>query len=173
MTVVSAHFPVLTTARLHLRVPAQADITACTRFWASDRSHMMGGLWTAHRTAAEFQGLPDQSAKYGFSLFTVTLADTDDGIGPFFPDTHPEPEPGQSLRDAADEAQGHAHEAATAARDWFFAATPHRTAVSHTDPANHRLHRLCERIGAVVDRHAAHPCGDAPSQTFRHHAVTA
>jgi RimJ/RimL family protein N-acetyltransferase len=114
-----------------------------------------------------------QWQKHGFSLFTVTRAGSDDGIGgigPFFPDTHPEPELGWSLWDAADEGQGLAHEAAAAARDWFFATSGHRTAVSHTDPMNHRSHRLCERLGATIDPAALHPYGDEPTLTFRHHA---
>lgn len=165
--------PVLTTARLVLRLPHMGDLPACTRFWASDRSRMMGGVWTAEETAAEFQGLLDQWAQHGFSLFTVTRKGSDEGIGgigPFFPDGYPEPELGWSLWNTADEGQGLAFEAAVAARDWFFASTPYLTAVSHTDPVNIRSHRLLARMGAVVDPDAAHPYGDQPTQTWRHFA---
>ena len=165
--------PVLETARLRLRLPQMADLPASTAFWASERSHLMGGPWTAEETAAEFQGLLDQWAKHGFSLFTVTRKGSDDGIGgigPFYPDTHPEPELGWSLWSAADEGQWLAYEAAVAARDWFFATSGHRTAVSHTDPVNHRSHRLLSRMGAVVDASAKHPYGDEPTLTFRHYA---
>jgi hypothetical protein len=98
--------PVLETARLRLRLPQMADLPASAAFWASERAHLMGGPWTAEETAAEFQGLLDQWAKHGFSLFTVTRKGSDDGIGgigPFYPDTHPEPELGWSLWNAADE----------------------------------------------------------------------
>lgn len=168
--------PVLQTARLRLRVPQHADLPACSRFWASERSHLMGGPWTAGRTRVEFDDLLAQWARHGFSLFTVTPAQGDDaigGIGPFFPDTHPEPELGWSLWNAADERQGLAFEAAVAARAWFFSTTPYRTAVSYTDPDNHRSHRLLARMGAVVDPDAPHPYDDEPTLTFRHHAVTA
>ncbi len=164
---------VLHTPRLTLRQPLPKDIPASIAFWSSPRSHMMGGPWTAEETAAEFQGLLDQWAKHGFSLFTVTRKGSDDGIGgigPFYPDTHPEPELGWSLWNAADEGQGLAYEAAIAARDWFFATTAFRTAVSYTDPQNHRSHRLCERMGAVVDRAAPNPYGDEPTLTYRHFA---
>ena len=165
--------PVLVTGRLRLRKPVMADIAASHAFWSSDRSALMGGPWTRATLEAETQGLLDQWQKHGFSLFTVTRHGSDDGIGgigPFFPDSHPEPELGWSLWRAEDEGLGLAHEAAAAARDWFFATSGHDTAVSHTDPANLRSHRLCDRLGAVVDADAAHPYGDEPTLTFRHFA---
>ena len=164
--------PVLETARLRLRVPSAADIAPSFAFWSSDRSHMMGGPWTMEKLVAETQGLHDQWAKQGFSLFTVTRHGSDEGIGgigPCFPDTHPEPELGWSLWNAADEGQGLAYEAAAAARDWFFATSGRATAVSHTDPENHRSHRLCERLGGVVDPDARHPYGDEPNLAWRYH----
>ena len=166
----------LTTPRLTLRLPHPADLPACARFWASERSHLMGGPWTPDETRKEFAGLLAQWAKHGFSLFTVTLQGSDDGIGgigPFYPDTHHEPELGWSLWDAALEGQGYALEAATAARDWFFATTPYRTAVSYIDPDNRRSRRLLERMGAVIDPDAAHPYGDEPTLTYRHRAGAA
>ncbi len=164
---------VLHTDRLTLRMPHAGDLAACTAFWASVRSHLIGGPWTADETAREFGGVLAQWARHGFSLFTVTLNGSDQGIGgigPFYPDTHPEPELGWSLWDAAHEGTGYACEAAIAARDWFFATTSYQTAVSYTDPGNHRSHRLCRRMGAAIDPDAAHPYGDEPTLTFRHHA---
>jgi RimJ/RimL family protein N-acetyltransferase len=165
--------PVLVTERLCLRLPKLNDIPASFRFWSSDRSALMGGPWTMETLVAETKGLFAQWQKHGFSLFTVTRHGSDDGIGgigPFFPDTHPEPELGWSLWDASDEGKGLAFEAAAAARDWFFATSAHKTAVSYTDPANHRSHRLCERLGAKVDPTAPHPYGDEPTLTYRHFA---
>lgn len=163
--------PVLVTERLRLRRPSLSDIAASYRFWSSDRSILMGGPWSMEKLQEETQGLLDQWEKHGFSLFTVTRHGVDEGIGgigPFFPDTHPEPELGWSLWHAEDEGQGLALEAATAARDWFFASSDHRTAVSYTDPDNHRSHRLCEHLGATVDPDAPHPYGDEPTLTYRH-----
>jgi RimJ/RimL family protein N-acetyltransferase len=162
----------LVTPRLILRRPLPQDVPAAVAFWASERSYMMGGPWTAAQTEAETQDLFSQWDKHGFSLFTVTLRGSDQGIGgigPFFPDTHPEPELGWSLWDAKFEGQGLAFEAAVAARDWFFATSGYRTAVSYTDPLNLRSHRLCERLGAVIDLTAPHPYGDLPTLTYRHH----
>jgi RimJ/RimL family protein N-acetyltransferase len=163
--------PVLVTGRLRLRMPTMDDIPASFRFWSSDRSILMGGPWTMETLVAETEGLLAQWQKHGFSLFTVTRHGSDagiGGIGPFFPDTHPEPELGWSLWDTESEGQGLAHEAAAAARDWFFATSGYKTAVSHTDPDNRRSHRLCARLGASVDPDAAHPYGDEPTLTWRH-----
>jgi RimJ/RimL family protein N-acetyltransferase len=164
---------VLTTERLVLRQPAERDVPAGAAFWASGRSHMMGGPWTEAEHRAEFDDLYAQWAKHGFSLFVVTLKGSDQAvglIGPFYPDTHPEPELGWSLWDASLEGKGIAFEAACAARDWFFANTRFRTAVSYTNVENHRSHRLCERMGAVVDPDAASPY-PPPERIYRHFAA--
>ncbi len=162
--------PVLETERLVLRLPQLDDLTAMAAFWASERSHMMGGPWTTDETVTEFQGLLDQWAKHGFSLFTVTLKGSDNGIGgigPFFPDSHPEPELGWSLWNAAYEGQGLAREALIAARAWFFAATDYVSAVSYTHPENARSHKLAEAVGATVDPTA--PCPyPPPVRIYRH-----
>ena len=165
--------PTLHTARLTLRKPLPSDLPAAAVFWASERSHLMGGPWTPEETAKETADLHAQWANHGFSLFTAVLKSTGQpigGIGPFFPDTHPEPELGWSLWSADFEGKGLALEAALAARDWFFATTRYKTAVSYTDPDNHRSHRLCERMGAVVDPAALHPYGDQPTLTYRQFA---
>ncbi|MEH7829626.1 GNAT family N-acetyltransferase [Gemmobacter denitrificans] len=163
--------PVLVTGRLRLRKPVMADVAISFPFWASDRSALMGGPWSLEELTVETQALLDQWRKHGFSLFTVTRHGSDEGIGgigPFFPDTHPEPELGWSLWNAADEGQGLAFEAATAARDWFFANSGYTTAISFTDPRNHRSHRLCERLGGVLDPEA--PVQDAGDIVYRYHA---
>lgn len=162
--------PVLVTGRLRLRKPVMADAATSYPFWSGPRSQMMGGPWTREYLTDRTQDLLDQWQKHGFSLFTVTKHGSDEGIGgigPYFPDTHAEPELGWSLWNAADEGQGLAHEAAAAARDWFFATTGYKTAVSFTDPANHRSHRLCERLGGVVDMDT--PVQDPGDRVYRYH----
>ena len=163
---------ILTTERLVLRQPADRNLPACAAFWATGRSHMMGGPWTPEQTRVEFGDLFAQWNNHGFSLFTVTLKGADDAIGligPFYPHDDPEVELGWSLWDGALKGKGLAYEAAATARDWFFAATPYRTAVSYTDPDNTRSHRLCERLGGVVDDAAACPY-PPPVRNYRHHA---
>lgn len=166
-------WPVLCTGRLRLRRPADHDLARATRFWASERSHMMGGPRAPDETCEELIDVLDQWQRQGFGVFTVTLEGSDEGIGaigPHYPEGHPEPEFGWSLWDAGHEGKGLAYEAATAARDWFFATTGFRTAVSYTDPANTRSHRLCARMGATFDRAAVYPFGEEPKLAFRHHA---
>jgi len=164
--------PVITTGRLRLRAPVEADIAPSIRFWASDRSHLMGGPWTEAETRAAFADVAEQWQRLGYGLFILTFRGRDEGIGsigPFHPDTHPEPEFGWSLWDAGHEGRGLAFEAAEAARTWFFATSGLASFVSHTLPANTRSHRLCARLGAVVDPDARHPYGDAPTLSFRHY----
>lgn len=161
---------VLTTARLTLRPAAVGDLEPCAAFWASARSRQMGGPWTPEETARSLDDVIAQWDRHGFGLFTAFLNGTPiGGIGPFFPETHPEPEIGWSLWDAALEGRGLAFEAAHAARDWFFASTGRTTIVSYTDPDNHRSNRLCERLGAVIDAGAAHPYQE-PTLVWRHTA---
>ena len=162
----------LTTERLMLRQPEPRDEAAAAAFWASERSHLMGGPWEAEEFRREMDDVYAQWRKHGFSLFAVTLKGSDQAvgmIGPFFPGSHPEPELGWSLWDATLEGRGIAYEAACAARDWFFANTPYKTAVSYTDVDNFRSHRLCERLGGVVDADARSPY-PPPIRIYRHHA---
>ncbi len=160
----------LHTARLTLRLPNAGDLPAMVRFWASDRSHTMGGPWTSAQTAAEFPDLLDQWARHGFGMFVATLDGEAIGlIGPFYPVGHPEPELAWSLWDEAHEGHGCAREAAIAARDWFFAGSGHVTAVSYCHPDNVRSHRLAEVLGGTVDPAAACPY-PPPVRVYRHHA---
>jgi len=165
----------LTTTRLILRQPDERDFAPSCVFWASERSHMMGGPWTEAQTRTEYEDVMRQWRELGFSLFAVTVKGSEDCIGligPFYPVTHPEPELGWSLWDVTLEGKGIAFEAAQAARDWFFTATRYRTAISFTDPQNFRSHRLCERLGAVVDPSIDHD-DEGPVLTYRHHARAA
>ncbi len=162
--------PHLQTGRLTLRGPRDGDLSAFTRFWTSPRTRFMGGPWTEADAAVEFPDLADQWGRLGFGMFVVVRTGDDRPIGlagPYFPPTHPEPELGWNLWNTADEGIGLAREAVSAARDWFFAATPHRTAVSYTHPQNTRSHRLAEAIGASCD--PAAPCPYPPPVVIYRH----
>ena len=162
---------VLTTERLILRQPRKSDLPECVAFWSSPRCAMMGGPMTPEETAESLEKVINLWDLRGFGLFAVTLKGSDRAVGfagPWQPVNYPEPEIGWNLWDAALESKGLAYEAASAARDWFFATSGHRTAVSYTDPDNHRSHRLCERLGAVHDPDT--PPLDPPEQIYRHFA---
>jgi|GEM_PF-1487303 len=164
--------PVLVTEPLRLRWPRMSDVGRSFAFWSSQHSALRGAPWMHEALQAETTGLPDQWHNHGLSLFTVSRLGLDDGsggIGPFFPASHPEPELERRLLDASDEGQGLAFEAAAAFRDWCFATSGHATAVTYTDPENTLSHRLCARLGAVIDAAALHPYGEEPTLTFRHH----
>lgn len=162
--------PVLVTERLRLRAPRDHDLPGFTAFWTSPRTGFMGGPWSSDDAKAEFPDLTRQWAQNAFSMFVITRASEDHGIGlagPFMPDGHPEPELAWNLWDASDEGQGLAHEAAAAARDWFFATSGRDTAVSYTHPENTASHRLSERLGATVDPDAVCPY-PPPVRIYRH-----
>jgi RimJ/RimL family protein N-acetyltransferase len=162
--------PVLATERLRLRSPQPTDLPGFTAFWTSPRTAFMGGPWSADDAAADFPDLARQWAQHGFSLFAITRAGDDHAIGlagPFFPEGHPEPELAWNLWNVADEGQGLATEASMATRDWFFATSGHKTAVSYTHPANTASHRLAERLAATLDPDAACPY-PPPVRIYRH-----
>jgi len=160
---------VLETERLVLRRPSMRDLPESVAFWSSDRCRMMGGPIPPEETAKSLQKVIDLWDLRGFGLFALTLKGSDKAVGfagPWQPVSYPEPEIGWNLWDASLEGKGLAYEAASAARDWFFANTSHRTAVSYTHPDNTRSHRLCERLGAVYDPDALQL--DPPERVYRH-----
>lgn len=161
----------LETERLILRKPRMSDLPESVAFWSSDRCRMMGGPIAPEETAKSLQKVIDLWDLRGFGLFALTLKGSDRAVGfagPWQPVNYPEPEIGWNLWEVDLEGKGLAFEAASAARDWFFANTSHRTAVSYTHPDNTRSHRLCERLGAVHDPDALQL--DPPERIYRHFA---
>lgn len=161
----------LETERLVLRKPSLGDLPECVAFWSSDRCRMMGGPTAPEETAKGLQKVIDLWDLRGFGLFALTLKGSDRAVGfagPWQPEGFPEPEIGWNLWQAELEGKGLAYEAASAARDWFFATSGHKTAVSYTHPDNLRSHRLCERLGAVHDPEALQL--DPPERVYRHFA---
>ncbi len=161
------------TDRLTLRKPEARDLPAFAAFWTSARTQFMGGPWSADEVVAEWPELTRQWQAHGFSMFVITRKGDDTPIGlagAFFPEGHPEPELGWNLWDASHEGKGLASEAATAARDWFFANTAHASMVSYINPDNTRSHRLAEGLGAGLDMGA--PCPyPPPVRIYRHHSA--
>ena len=164
--------PTLTTDRLALRVPDLSDCAASVAFILSDRARLMVDPMTEDEARAEFAAVIDHWAMRGFGLFAIMLRGSHTAIGlagPWMPPTHPEPEIGWNLWDAAHEGKGYATEAARAARAWAFRSQGWKTAVSYIHPENHASHRLAERLGATVDPDAGCPY-PPPVTIYRHSA---
>lgn len=142
--------PTLTTERLTLRAPEARDHAAYAAFYASDRSHIIGG--PLDETAA-WKILTNDRGHWplrGFGWWSI-----DDGTGCVgscgfhLPAGRPDVELGWSLFSAT--GKGYATEAAQAALDW--AKTTGHTAswgriVSHIDRGNTASQNVATRLGA-------------------------
>lgn len=168
--------PTLTTARLTLRAPAEADFAAMLAFNDSPRSAFVGGgrdrQWVWRYLLANI----GHWALRGFGFYSV---DTHAGdfvgrVGVGQHDGWPEPELGWHIYDGS-EGKGFAREAALAARaDYYARVSPHPL-MSMIVPANHRSIALAERLGARFERldpGEGKPF-DTPFAVYRHPAPEA
>jgi RimJ/RimL family protein N-acetyltransferase len=163
--------PVLTTNRMNLRPPQQADWPAYCAYRLSDRSTLTGPQRTETVARTHFDEFFHHWQHRGFGRFV--MVDTASGaaighVGPFEPTGHPERELTWTLWSAAHEGKGYAFEAAVAARHHAFATLGWPTAVSYIVPDNHRSQRLAQRLGAVLDRDAPAPAYDGGCLVYRH-----
>ena len=162
--------PVLETERLILRAPQASDFAPYADFIASDRGRYMGGPMPRDLAWRAFASGFGHWVIRGFGGFVVTLKSTGAAIGrvgPWFPESWPEPEIGWGLWDHSAEGKGYAFEAAAAALRHAFRDLGWKTAVSYIVPENARSIALAKRLGAVQDEAAAYP-GDKPALVFRH-----
>ncbi|MCB1357877.1 MAG: GNAT family N-acetyltransferase [Maritimibacter sp.] len=146
--------PILTTERLTLRRPTQADFDAFADWVASPRSARFGGPGPRHEAREGFDAMLDHWAQKGFGYFHVALAASGAAVGRIgisHPDHRPEPEVAYALYEDRFEGQGYATEAARAARDWAFDSLGLPTLVSYIDPDNAASIRLATRLGARPD----------------------
>ena len=135
----------LRTARLTLRAPLAEDAAAYAAFYASERSHIIGG--PLDETAA-WKVLTNDVGHWvlrGFGWWTI-----DDGqrcvgsCGFHLPAGRPDVELGWSLFSGT--GQGYATEAARAALDW--AKGRFAPLVSHIDRSNTASQNVARRLGA-------------------------
>lgn len=147
------HIPTLTTARLTLRPPREADFAAMLAFNDSPRSAFVGGTrerqWVWRGLLANI----GHWALRGFGLYSVDTraGDLIGRVGVIHHDGWPEPELGWHLYDGS-EGKGYACEAALAARADYYARISPRPVMSMVVPANHRSIALAERLGAAFER---------------------
>lgn len=161
----------LTTPRLTLRMPVEADWPAYRAYRLGARSTLPEGERTEAVARSHFDDLAAHWAKRGFGRFVMVDRETRAAIGhvgPFEPEGHPERELTWTLWSAAHEGKGLAHEGAGAARDHAFGPLGWPTAVSYIVPGNVRSQRLAERLGATLDRDAERPAYDGDCLVYRH-----
>lgn len=145
--------PVLTTDRLILREPREADFAAMLAFNDSPRSGFVGGggdrqkVWRAHLSNIGHWALRG----HGFFSVDTKAGDFIGRIGVIYHDGWDEPELAWHLYDGF-EGQGYACEAALAARADYHARISLQPPVSYIDVTNTRSEALALRLGAVLER---------------------
>jgi RimJ/RimL family protein N-acetyltransferase len=147
--------PTLSTGRLTLREPREADFPAMLSFNDSPRAKFVGGgrdrQWVWRGLLANI----GHWALRGYGLFSVdTLQGEFIGrVGMIFHDGGDEPELAWHLYDGF-EGHGYAVEAARAARSDFHSRITRQSPVSYIDPANPKSEAVARRLGAAPEREA-------------------
>ncbi|MGL4322008.1 MAG: GNAT family N-acetyltransferase [Paracoccaceae bacterium] len=145
--------PVLTTDRLILREPREADFAAMLAFADSPRAEFVGRgterkwVWRSHLANIGHWALRG----YGFYSVDHKAGEFIGRIGVICHDGWEEPELAWHLFDGF-EGMGYAAEAAVAARDDYHARISKAPLVSYIDIANERSETLAKRLGAVLEK---------------------
>ncbi|WP_428927822.1 GNAT family N-acetyltransferase [Marinibacterium sp. SX1] len=147
--------PIIDTARTRLRPHVLSDMEAFWDFFQSPRAEYVDGPST--RTHLWY-GFASETGSWALCGHGGWAIETRDGalagqVCISQPPHFPELELGWILFDGF-EGRGLAFEAASAARDYAFAALGVPTLVSYIDRRNTRSCHLAERLGAVVDPEA-------------------
>lgn len=168
MSVMTDHIPVVETPRLRLRAPKMDDLAPLTAFYATDRSHMIGGPQDERNVHRMMLSTIGSWALKGHGMWHIADKDTDEMLGStgiiFAPGWH-EPELGWSVFAGA-EGRGIAFEAAQAARNYAAQNLGHDGVISYIAPSNTRSAALATRLGAVLEREDTFL--DAPVHVYRH-----
>lgn len=145
--------PTLTTERLTLRPPREADFPALLAFNASPRAGFIGGGLPRQQVWRGLLANIGHWALRGYGFYSVDTRQGDfiGRVGVIFHDGWDEPELAWHLFDGF-EGQGYAHEAARAARDDYHARISPRPPISYIAVDNARSEALALRLGAVRER---------------------
>lgn len=150
--------PTLETERLIMRAPGQQDLDAYADFYASERSHMVGGPLTRIEV---WRWLASVIGHWQLRGFGRWMLDEKNGstsiglVGLHYPEGWPEAEIGWTM--FSGEGKGYAFEAAQAARRYAYDTLGWTTAVSLINPANTRSLALGKRMGVTHDYDYEHP----------------
>jgi RimJ/RimL family protein N-acetyltransferase len=159
--------PELVTERLRLRAPKLADLPRLTDFYASERSHLVGGPLDARQAARALSAVFGGWALRGAGMWYIADRDTDAFLGwtgYIFGPGWDEPELGWTVMDEA-EGKGIAFEASKAARDKL-AEMGHTGLISYIRATNTRSEALATRLGAAHERDSEFL--GIPVQVWRH-----
>ena len=165
-------FPTLTTDRLTLRAHIMDDFAPLYDLFATDRAQYMGGPVAAKQMWYWIAAEVGSWQLKGFGSWGI-IRNSDGAfmgqVGINQPHHFPEPELGWVLLQDF-EGHGYAAEAATRARDWYWATFDTDTLVSYITPGNTRSEALAARLGAAPDETGPRPTGEGASETtvYRH-----
>lgn len=154
MQVMTDPIPVLDTQRLTLRAPKKSDLPTLTAFYATERSHMVGGPRDADASFNSLASRIGHWALHGYGLWHIDSRENGDflgWVGMLNPPSWDEPELGWTLFAHA-EGKGYAFEAARAARAF---AAEHQNldgVISYIRADNSRSRALAEKLGATYER---------------------
>ena len=161
--------PVLTTDRLTLRPPREADFATMLVFNDSPRAGFVGGGAPRQQIWRGLLANIGHWALRGHGFFSV---DTKAGdfigrVGVIYHDGWDEPELGWHLFDGH-EGHGYCVEAARAAKADYHARLTLSPLISYIDPANPRSEAVARRLGAAPEREKVF--FDKPINVWRHPA---
>lgn len=165
--------PTIETDRLRLRAPKLGDLPAMTAFFASDRSHFVGGPRSAFDAHRGMMAIFGNWALYGQGMWYIADRDSDAYLGATGilngPDW-PEPELAWYVTEPA-EGHGIAFEAVQAARAHAAQHLGLDRIVSYPAPDNSRSIALAARLGAVFEGEGT--LMGEPMHVYRHPMVAA
>ena len=172
MSVMTDQIPVLDTPRLTLRAPKLSDLPTLTAFYATERSHMVGGPADESESFTKLASRIGHWAFRGYGLWHIDDRKSGDFIGWAGVLNTPgwdEPELAWTVF-ANGEGKGIAYEAAVAAR--AFAAEHFKLdrLISYIRPNNNRSSALAERLGATLE--STRQWRSKPCQIWRHPSVS-
>ncbi|NOD99375.1 GNAT family N-acetyltransferase [Ruegeria sp. HKCCD6228] len=161
--------PTIETERLILRAPHLDDLPAMTAFFATQRSHMVGGPRDARECWSSLSNRLGHWALRGYGLWHLTEKTSGTFVGwagMIYVPGWAEPELGWTLMEEA-EGKGLAFEAASAARDHAARHQGLNGVISYIAHANDRSRALAERLGATLELENAELLGKH-AQIWRH-----
>ena len=150
--------PLLETERLRLRALREADFEDEYAFYASDRSHFVGGPKGPEEVWRVMATMIGHWVLRGYGFFALEEKATGRYMGRaglWYPLGWPEPEIGWHLMGHAT-GRGLATEAARRVRDWAYRDLGWETAISMIAAGNTRSAALARRIGATLERSFDH-----------------